>query len=251
MFTLLTDIGKQKLADLQPTDKVELISFQVGKYSGALEDLHDVDVDNNKVFAVSNLPNFNSGHDGPEADIFYRFLDDTNTILKIFVPQHIVYFKINMIVLHARIGVEDFPLLVSYSLEDNPKFSTVTNVYGTRYFYMLQLDIADRVTRFDFTNLQTETPTFAFFDHNYDAPQAYRIKNDQVIVENHVNVPEGYGALAIDSEGQHFGVVLMPWSIYDILEALQINDENLELDGEYLFLNVVDDPKDIILNNPK
>lgn len=134
--------------------------------------------------------------------------------------------------------MDEFPFIVSYALELNPKFSTTINKYGTRYFFMLHLNLTDRANRYDFSNLQLEAPEFAIFKHNYFTPNAYKVKQDQAVIENHVNIPDTHGVFAVESQGYYFGLVSQRWNFDEIYQQLQLDEDNLQLDGEDLYVGI-------------
>lgn len=248
MFTLLTDDGKTILENLAG-NKIKFVKYAVGKYFGNLPDLRNVEVQTEQIFPVSNLPLFNSYYVGNNVGIRYEFMDDENTVLKCFVPPQFAYFKFNMHVLYVEFSGVEYPFLISYALEENPKFSTTMNRYGTRYFMMFQLKLSNRQTRFDFSNLLTESPEFLYYEHNYLVPNANKIQHDQIIIEKHVNTPENYPVMVIESEQQHYGILSQPWSLEDNYQAITLDDNNIEIDGQILYQPVNSHNSQVILNN--
>ena len=238
MFTLITETAKAKLLyiNTHTSSRLKLTRYQIGVLSDAyvldkcgqwadsMIDPNSIVIDDDMITAFT--PRFT----GTNTDIVYSSLDRTKSVFKMSVPPDYTYFKLNAVVLFARLDNEaEFPFLVSYNLYQNAKFSTIQNRFGLRYFHMLQLDLAHRDVRFDFTNLQYEAADFEQF-HEPTLPRAPNVKQDQVIISDHQLVPENYKVFAVDSEGQHWGVLAQPWEY----QTLTLNGDPLTLDGEPL-----------------
>ena len=114
---------------------------------------------------------------------------------------------------------------------------------------MHQLNLSDRDTRFDFSNLNTESVEFVHYEHNYSTPDANKELHDQIIIDNHVNTPDSHKVFAIESESQHFGVLLQPWSLEDNYQALQVDGEDVQIDGQTVYLPVNSHASSVVLNN--
>lgn len=248
MFTLLTDIGKTKLENLGG-NKLTFTKYSVGLFTDTLTDLHGIPP--GSTFSSAALTSSYTEHFvGSSTGIDYQLPNNENTILRCFVPPNYTYFKLNMNVLYATLNGEEFPLLVSYALETNPKFSSIQNKYGIRYFFMLQLHLVNRENRFDFSNLHVEKPEFSYYEYNYTTPNAVKDQHDQLIINKHVNTPEDYAIFAVESEGQHYGILAQPWNLDEQVQEIQLGEEgDIEIDGKTLIFSINSHNNQVILNN--
>jgi hypothetical protein len=260
MFTQITEIGFSNLQMLVSGSKIKLTRYEMGlltdppdlsdtEYTAGVYDLvfkgtqldylgDDLTIrltgmTNNVVMPDSIKTRFTATYNSVDVQqLTQTAIDDTQTILKMFVPQDVTYFKVNAVMLYATVdGLNEFPFLISYSLTVNPKFSTETNKYGTRYFYMLQLNLEDRDTRFDFSAIALETPDFPVIADHYDLDPPYRNTWQQAIVNQHINIETPNRVLIVNSEEQFFGIMMrefVPPTISNVL--LQGNQVTLEGD---------------------
>lgn len=248
MFTTVAEAAIPFLADLNIFKKLKITRYQIGRFPDIPPPLDRVDFDpkGNKITAAK-LATFENKFASTIADMRYIELNDKLCELKMFVPQVHPYFDVNAVVIYAKVGNDEFPFLVSYSKGDNPKFSTVTNKFGTQYYYMLQLNILERADKYDFSNIPVEATDFAMIEHDYDLHAPFSQEYDQAIVRYHQTIQDDHAVFIVNSESQYFGIIMQPWDYQDYFQVLSIAGQPLQIDGEDLVISLKN--TDIILNN--
>lgn len=238
MFTLISNSAKTNLLYINdhPNSRIRFTRYAVGILNQSLvidrqQQLANTMRDPNAIFIADSFVNsFTEKYTENADEITCSLMDDTKFALKLYVPADNPYFKFNAVVVYAKRDTgPEFPFLLSYSLDTNPKLSTTINRFGMRYFYMVQLELRARDERLDLTNLDRETPDFLQIQEA-DLPNAFNMKQDQVIIDKHQMMPPQYKVFAVESQGQHWGIPAQPW-------AEDMFSSKLELDGELVTFN--------------
>lgn len=214
MFSILTTNG-QDVIDLADStiDKIQITGFKVGDFAVSTPDLkleEDGDLTDypNLRDASYIETNFASKYDGTDLTITYVPISTDTISLKFFLPQDVAMFNFNSVLIYVTINGNESLLSLHYTLHYNPKFSTVTNRAGTKYYFMLNLKVANRDDRFDFSNLEVVPPEFDVVASIFDLPFAPYKEHDQFILEKHEQSTHVGPHVVFNSQDQFFGAPL-------------------------------------------
>lgn len=215
MFSILTTNG-QAVIDLadSTSDKIRITGFKVGDLAVSVPDLrpqqNDYDFSGHPNFRNASYieSNFVSRYVGTDATITYLPVSDTIAMIRCFLPQDVPYFQFNSVLLYVTIDNITSLLSLHYSLDHNPKFSTLINRTGTKYYFLLNLKIANRDLRFDFSNLETESPEFDVVGSLFDIPFAPFKEHDQFVLEKHEQTEHVGPFVVFNSMDQFFAAPL-------------------------------------------
>ena len=244
MFTLISNSAKSSIIYINDhvNSRIQFTRYEVGLLASSLvidrrNQLANTMRDPNAIFIADSFINsFSSKYSGAASDMTCSLMDETKFALKLAVPADDPYFKFNAVVVYAkRDNGPEFPFLLSYSMDINPKLSTTYNRFGMRYFYMVQMELRLRDQRLDLSNLEHEVPDFLQIQEA-QLPKASEMKQDQAIVSNHQMVPNGYKVFAVESLGQTWGVLAQPWTYDGYEEKLVVDGEQVTLDNEEIII---------------